>query len=48
MNFWIEMDLDIKEKMLQTAIDAGHLKKEFVEEMIALEKAKRAGEEDEA
>jgi hypothetical protein len=37
MNFWVDLDHDIKHSILRRAVENGYLKKDFVEDMIALE-----------
>jgi hypothetical protein len=41
MNFWIDLDRDIKHSILRRAVENGYLKKDFVEDMIALEVEER-------
>lgn len=43
MNLWIEMDLSVKHRQLRQAVEYGWLKKDFVEEMILLDKKEKWG-----
>lgn len=36
-NFWVDMNLNIKFSILDEGVEAGYLKKEFIEEMKKLE-----------
>lgn len=46
MNLWIDMDLSVKHGQLKQAVEYGWLKKDFVEEMILLEKKEERGSYD--
>jgi hypothetical protein len=42
-NLWIDLDYRMKERILLNAVRYGYLKKDFVKDMLKLEKPRRKG-----